>query len=65
LENRWRVIAGMNGERLQGLDMAQAESVLRLMGMRRKERQRVFKGLRIMEAAALMQIYGTADQAAK
>jgi hypothetical protein len=58
MANRWRVIAGMNGERLQGLDMAQIEPVLRLSGVKRKERERIFAGLRVMEAAALARIYG-------
>jgi len=57
MANRWRVIGGMKGERLQGLDMAQVEPVLRLMGTKRKERERIFAGLRVMEAAALERIY--------
>lgn len=53
LENRWLMAGGLSGERRQGLDMTQAESVMRLMGMRRRERERVFVGLCVMEDAAL------------
>lgn len=44
--------------RYQGLDAVQVESVLRLMGMKRKERGRVFAGLRVMEKAALAALNG-------
>lgn len=61
LENRWRVISGLNGDRLQGLDAAQIESTLRLMGVKPKKRRRVFTELREMEDAALAAIYGNGD----
>lgn len=57
MANRWRVISGMNGERLQGLDLMQVEPFLRLSGVKRKERERMFTALRVMEAAALKAIY--------
>lgn len=47
----------MNGAQLQGLDAAQIDSTLRLMGMKRKERERVFAGLLVMEQAALAAYY--------
>lgn len=62
LENRWRVVVAANGEvNRQGLDAAQIESTLRLMGMKRKERERVYQGLLVMEDAALAAIYGNGD----
>lgn len=51
------MVSGMNGTHRQGLDMTQAESVMRLMGIKRKQRGRVFDGLRVMESAALAAIY--------
>jgi hypothetical protein len=53
MQNRWRIIAGLNGERWQGLDMTQAESIMRTRGIKRKERSRILDGLMVMEAAAL------------
>jgi hypothetical protein len=61
LEDRWRVISGMNGDRLQGLDAAQMESTLHLMGVKPKKRRRVFAELLEMEEAALAAIYGNGD----
>ena len=51
----------MNGSSLQGLDATQMESTLRLMGLKRKERGRVYQGLLVMEQAALEVIYGEAE----
>lgn len=51
----------MNGNGLQGLDAAQIESTLRLMGLKRKERERVYQGLLVMEDAALAAIYGNGE----
>jgi hypothetical protein len=70
LENRWRTVTvekrrrGMvigSERRLEGLDAVQVESTLRLMGMKRKERSRVFAGLRAMEKAALAALYGNGE----
>ena len=61
LENRWLVVSGIDGERLQGLDAAQIESVLRLQGIKSGERERIFDGLRVMEKAALAALYGNGE----
>jgi hypothetical protein len=49
-ENRWR--RKPNGA-LEGLDMTQVESTMRLIGIRSKDRRSVFWKLRTMEMAAL------------
>lgn len=38
--------------------MTQAEAVMRLSGIKRKERARIAEGLLLMEPAALAAIYG-------
>lgn len=58
LENRWLMVSGLNGTRRQGLDMTQAESIMRLRRIKRKERTRILEGLLVMEPAALAAIYG-------
>lgn len=61
LENRWLIVSGLQGDKPQGLDATQVESTLRLMGMKRGKRSRVFAGLRTMEQAALAALYGNGD----
>lgn len=61
LERRWRVVSGLDGERLQGLDASQVESVLGLMGFKGKKRRRVINGLWAMEEAALSALYGNGE----
>lgn len=38
--------------------MTQAESIMRVRGIKRKERERILDGLLVMEAAALLAMYG-------
>lgn len=60
VERRVRGVVIGQEERYRGLDAAQIESVLNLMGMNRKGRRRVFAGLQVMEKAALAALYGKA-----
>lgn len=71
LETRWRTVTVekrargfvvASEVRLQGLDAAQVEATLCLMGMKRKKRSRVFAGLRAMEKAALAALYGNGEK---
>jgi hypothetical protein len=50
-ESRWRRHPAHGAP--EGLDLAQVEAALRLMGVKRKKRQGVFWKLRTMEVAAL------------
>lgn len=54
-------MSGVGGERLQGLDASQIEAVLRLQGIKGKERERIFDGLRVIEKAALAALYGNGE----
>lgn len=58
MENRWRVVSGLENVRLQGLDVTQAESIMSIRGVKRKERKRILDGLLTMEAAAIAAMYG-------
>lgn len=58
MEHRWLIAAGLAGERRLGLDMRQAESVMNLSGISGKQRRRIYRGLRVMEEAALAAMYG-------
>lgn len=51
------MLSGLTGVRRQALDGQQAESVLRLMGYKRRKRERVWQGLRVMEDEALQVLY--------
>ena len=53
METQWRVIAGMSGIRLQGLDNAAVLATLKLMGHKKPARQRLFGELREMQNEAL------------
>lgn len=52
LSSQWRLIAGMNGVRWQGLRYEAIEPVLRLAGVPRRDWPGLFGQLRAMEAAA-------------
>lgn len=51
----------MNGVQLQGLDMAQAASLMKGLGIKRKARERITQNLLVMENAALAAIYGNGE----
>lgn len=53
LQNAWNVVAGMAGERYLGFDRSQAESVMRLAGVKKRDRRQMLSDLLTMEAAAL------------
>lgn len=55
---RWRMVGGLNGDRLQGLDMTQVESTIKLMGIKKKARPQMLDDLQVLEAAALGELYG-------
>lgn len=52
LESQWLIVTGWLGVRYQGLNYVAAHCVLDMMGIDRAEWPTIFKGLRIMEAAA-------------
>jgi hypothetical protein len=52
LATQWRVAVGFGGVMFLGLDYAALEAVMRLRGVRPKDRARLFGQLRVMEAAA-------------
>lgn len=51
--NAWSVVAGMGGMAYLGFDRAQAESVMRTMGVKKSKRRRLLDDLLVMESAAL------------
>lgn len=53
LETQWRMAVGAGGAAWLGLDYAAIPGVLKLLGVRKGDRSRVFAGLREMEAVAL------------
>lgn len=53
LQNAWKVVAGMSGQRYLGFDRCQAESVMRLSGVKKRDRGQMLSDLLILEAAAL------------
>lgn len=53
LQNAWNVVAGMSGLAYLGFDRSQAESVMRLAGVRKRDRGQMLRDLLTMEAAAL------------
>jgi hypothetical protein len=52
LSSQWRLVAGMNAVRWQGLRYEAIEPVLRLTGVPRREWPGLFNQLRVMESAA-------------
>jgi hypothetical protein len=52
LSSQWRLVAGMNGVRWQGLRYEAIEPVLRLTGVSRRDWPPLFGQLRVMESAA-------------
>ncbi len=53
LDTQWRITGGLAGSRVQGIDYMAIPATLALMGVKKRNRKRVFKGLRIMERGAL------------
>lgn len=53
LQNAWSAVAGMAGIAWLGFDRTQAESIMRMRGIKRRHRGRVLERLLVMEAAAL------------
>lgn len=53
LQNAWNVVAGMSGQSYLGFDRSQAESVMRLNGVKKRDRRQMLRDLLTMEAAAL------------
>ncbi len=50
---QWRLITGLNFARFQGLDYGSVETAIRLIGIPKKDRRRVFAEVRILEDEAL------------
>lgn len=53
LENAWNIVSGVSGMAYIGFDRAQAESVMRLAGVKKRERWQLLRDLLTLEAAAL------------
>lgn len=53
LGSQWRAVAGMAGFVYLGLDYAGVEAAMRMLGISRSDRQRLFQDVRRMEAEAL------------
>lgn len=53
LENAWNIISGMAGMAYLGLDRSQAESVMRMAGIKKRDRLAMLSDLLTLEAAAL------------
>lgn len=57
LGKRWRVVSGLAGDRYQALDLAQAESLMRLRRITEDEQARLVEELLDMEDVAVAAIY--------
>lgn len=53
LQNAWNLVAGMAGVIYLGFDRSQAESVMRLAGVKKRHRLQMLSDLLTLEAAAL------------
>ena len=53
LRSQWRIVSGFDKLVFQGLDYASVLPTLILLGITRARREEVFRGLQIMEFAAL------------
>jgi len=53
LSTQWRTVSGLAGVARIGLDYTAVPTVLRLLGLPRKNWSALFDALRVMEAAAL------------
>jgi hypothetical protein len=53
LATQWHIEAGMSGALWTGLNYASAEVEIRMQGIKRADRQKVYADVKIMERAAL------------
>lgn len=53
LQNAWNLAVGMGGSAYLGFDRSQAESVMRMSGVKKGDRRQMLSDLLTMEAAAL------------
>lgn len=53
LDNAWNVVSGMNGMAYLGFDRSQAESIMRIAGIKKRDRLAMLSDLLTLEAAAL------------
>lgn len=53
LQNAWNIVAGISGQFYLGFDRSQAESVMRLNGVKKSDRRQMLRDLLTLEAAAL------------
>ena len=53
LDTQWRIVGGLAGSRVRGIDYVAIPATLALLGVKKRDRKRVFKGLRIMERGVL------------
>lgn len=53
ITNAWNVVSGMAGDRFMGFDRSAAESVMRMFGVRKRDRRQTLDELLALEAAAL------------
>ncbi len=53
LQNAWQIVAGMNGIAYIGFDRPAAESVMRMSGVKKRDRGKLLEDLSTVESAAL------------
>jgi hypothetical protein len=61
VSTQWRVVAGMAGMIRLGLDYGGVLAALKLLGVPKGDRPRIFEGLRAMEQAALEVLNATTE----
>lgn len=53
VQTQWRIVAGMSGSMVTGLDYAALKGAMDMLGVSKKKRPQLFDDVRILEAAWL------------